>query len=239
MPDSGKEFACVVGEAEDIAAPPRGEADEVDEEGSVDFGSEGVPDLDEAVVDDQPSFETSVLAGDVEEGDLDSYLQSLQEPVPQEVLRFSVPLKTRSPTGILEALQQICGEIHRLGLPVHRLHSDREGTSEALKKWCYKHLIVPSYTQGQDPQANGLAERLVHWFKCKMRTNLSASDLPVKFWPLAAQHASQTHTLRVCGRELPPFFGQTVWFKGKTPTSRPKRVFEKWERGKVPGSIDL
>ncbi|CAE7227139.1 GIP [Symbiodinium sp. CCMP2592] len=202
-----------------------------DDSGSIDFGEEGVPDLEEEPHVASP-LEESILEGDFQESDLEEYVASLQEPIPQEVLRFSVPLKTRHPKGILEALQQICGEVHRLGLPVHRLHSDREGTSEAIKKWCYQNLIVPSYTQGQDPQSNGLAERLVGWFKAKMRTSLASSDLPIKFWPLAAMHAAQTYTHRVCGRPLPPFFGQVVWFKGKTPTSQPKRVFVKCERGR-------
>ena len=138
---------------------------EDDLDGSVDFGDEGVPDLQEEEPDLPGDVEESILSGSLEEADLEEYLKGLQEPIPQEVLRFAVPLKTRSPKGVLEGLQQSCGEVHRLGLPVHRLHTDREGASEGIKKWCYKNLIVPSYTQGQDPQANGLAERLVRWFK--------------------------------------------------------------------------
>ena len=227
---------------EPLLLPNPAETQTCDEdlEGSVDFGEEGVPDPEEEEIPLQGGVEQSILSGNVEDSDLDEYLRGLQEPIPQEVLRFAVPLKTRSPKGVLEGLQQICGEVHRLGLPVHRLHTDREGASDSIKKWCYQNLIVPSYTQGQDPQANGLAERLVRWFKCRMRTNLSSSDLPVKFWPLAAQHAAQSHLLRSCGKPDPPFFGQAVWFKGKTPTSKPKRVFEKWERGRylTPSTCD-
>ena len=117
---------------------------------SVDFGDEGEPD-DLEEVSSRPAIEESILAGEVPEKEVEEYFSLLSKPLLTEVLRFAVPLKNRNPEGVLEGLQQICGEIHRIGLPVYRLHSDREGTSENIRKWCYSNLIVPSYTQGQDP----------------------------------------------------------------------------------------
>ena len=59
----------------------------------------------------------------------------------------------------------------RLGFPVKVAHTDRakELMSKATMEWLQSKLIQPSFTQGDDPQANGLAERLVGWVKARAR----------------------------------------------------------------------
>ncbi|CAE6927973.1 RE1 [Symbiodinium sp. CCMP2592] len=150
------------------------------------------------------------------------------------VLRFVVPMKGRSGAHILPALQEVITECHRLGYPVKVAHTDRarEAVSKATTDWLQSQLIQPSFTQGDDPKANGLAERLVGWVKTRARLHLSASGLGLEHWPtaMALACAQQRHeVLGLPGRVHQ--YGQRVVFKSKHPTGESKKPFLRWEYG--------
>ena len=111
----------------------------------------------------------------------------------QVLLRFAVPLRNRQSKSLLSAIQYVVTETNRLGIPIKICHSDKEGQTEEIQSWLRQNCIVPSNTQGADANSNGLAERLVSWFKARMRLHLTAGKVPVQFWPYAAQFASQDH----------------------------------------------
>ncbi|CAE7531161.1 RE1 [Symbiodinium sp. CCMP2592] len=148
-----------------------------------------------------------------------------------KVLRFVVPLQGRSGAHILPALQEVVTECHRLGYPVKSAHTDRatEAVSKATTDWLQSQLIQPSFTQGDDPKSNGLAERLVGWVKARARLHLLAS-LSYEHWPTAMALACAEHrhqTLRLPGRVHQ--YGQRVVFKSKHPTGESKKPFLRWE----------
>ncbi|CAE7795583.1 GIP, partial [Symbiodinium sp. CCMP2456] len=93
----------------------------------------------------------------------DEELSSMIFTGANQVLRFVVPLKSRQGPQILAGLQEVVTECNRLGYPVKIAHTDRakELMSKATMDWLQSKLIQPSFTQGDDPKSNGLAERLV------------------------------------------------------------------------------
>ena len=166
--------------------------------------------------------------------EFDKEIAKLEFSGENRVLRFVVPMKGRSGSQILPALQEVITECHRLGFPVRTAHTDRarEAVSKTTTDWLQSQLIQPSFTQGDDPKANGLAERLVGWVKTKARLHLSASGLGFEHWPTAmalacAQHRHQT--LQLPGRVHQ--YGQRVVFKSKHPTGESKKPFLRWEYG--------
>ena len=129
-----------------------------------------------------------------------------------------MPLKARKGPLILAGLQEVVTECNRLGYPVKIVHTDRakELMSKATMDWLQSNLIQPSFTQGDDPKSNGLAERLVGWVKARARLHLASSGLGVEQWPSAMAFACAEHRRRLLqlGGRLPRF-GQKVIFKSK------------------------
>eukprot|EP00439_Symbiodinium_sp_Y106_P012350 s3536_g1.t2 len=187
-------------------------------------------------------FPASRVASILDEGpsmtdeEVDRMVTSLKHPVEQVLLRFAVPLRNRQAKSILSAVQYVVTETNRLGLPIKSCHSDKEGQSEELQTWLRQNCIVPSNTQGADAKSNGLAERLVSWFKARMRHHLAAGKVPVEFWPYAAQFASQDHLDGLLERRPPQLtFGRKVLFRAKAMTNEAKKVFSTWEWGRYLG----
>ena len=158
--------------------------------------------------------------------DFDKEIAKLGFSGENQVLRFVVPMKGRSGAHFLPAFQEVVAECNRLGYPVKVAHTDRarEAVSRAATEWMQAHLIQPSFTQGDDPKANGLAERLVGWL------HLAAAGLGYEHWPTAMALACAEHRHRVL--QLPGKvhqYGQRVVFKSKHPTGESKKPFLRWE----------
>ena len=181
----------------------------------------------ESVLDEGPSMS---------DDEIDKMVASLRHPVDQVLLRFAVPLRNRQSKSLLSAIQYVVTETNRLGIPIKICHSDKEGQSEEIQSWLRQNCIVPSNTQGADAKSNGLAERLVSWFKARMRLHLTAGKVPVQFWPYAAQFASQDHLDGLLDRRPPQLtFGRQVLFRAKAMTNEAKKVFSTWEWGRYLG----
>ena len=69
--------------------------------------------------------------------------------------------------------------IRRAGGTIRRTHSDeaREFLAYETRRWLRTQGIWQSYTAGDDPQSNGLAEAVIGIYKNKVTTNLLASGL--------------------------------------------------------------
>ena len=201
---------------------------EVEEAAAADDESEG----ECGVGLDVDPWEDSEGYADMTDEKFDEALSELLFSGANKVLRFVVPLKARKGPLILAGLQEVVTECHRLGYPVKTVHTDRakELMSKATMDWLQSNTIQPSFTQGDDPKSNGLAERLVGWVKARARLHLASSGLGVEQWPSAMAFACAEHRQRMLqsGGRLPRF-GQKVIFKSKHPTGKSKRPFLRWE----------
>ncbi|CAE7924460.1 GIP, partial [Symbiodinium sp. KB8] len=193
---------------------------------------EEVPDEGKAAELEGDIWDDELGVSEMSDEQFDGALSQMLFGGANKVLRFAVPVKSRKGPQILSALQEVVTECNRLGFPVKVAHTDRakELMSKATMDWLQSKLIQPSFTQGDDPQANGLAERLVGWVKARARLHLAASGLGVEQWPAAMSFACAEHRNRMLQIDVQlPRFGQKVIFKSKHPTGRSKRPFLRWE----------
>ena len=196
---------------------------------------EGLSDLQEfqprtvAVADFESLLEPRVPTKDPEE--LQALIEDLKRPVNQVVLRYFVPLKTKTGQDVLEGLQRLVLDINKR-YPVKILHSDpgTEFSSYALTRWAASQGIRVQHTLPTDKKANGLAERTVGWVKSRVRTLLKAASLPIHWWPLAARWAAQAHNRSVEGEQPLPSFGHYVLHRTKTPKDADRQILGRWVR---------
>ena len=68
--------------------------------------------------------------------------QELLEPVPVVISTFMEPIASRAADEIVTALSKIHSS-ENLGVPVHRLHTDRERsfTTKSISNWCLERYI--------------------------------------------------------------------------------------------------
>ena len=90
-----------------------------------------------------------------------------------------------------------------LGIPVYRLHSDREKsfTTKSIVKWCESRQIHQTLNAGDEPEANGRVEGEVHQFKRRLRLLLRETGVAPAYWPCAARHGTE-ESLRSQMRKL-------------------------------------
>ena len=163
------------------------------------------------------------------EEELQEYLKGLMVPPDQAVLRFFIGLKSKTGVDVTAGIQKMILTIMK-EYPVRTLHCDpgTEFTSDVLKRWLSDQMISLQHPLPADKQANGLAERTIGWSKARARTLLSATGIPVQFWPLAMRYACETHNRIEKGESPLPAFGQQVLHKLKrTPTST-KELMRRW-----------
>ena len=98
----------------------------------------------------------------------------------------------------MDGLSQFVDRIRRSGRKVFRVHSDqaREYMALPVRRWLRTQHIWQTYTAGDDPQANGLAEAALGVFKTKVQTNLAASKLEHKHWPYALRYVDHQYLRR-------------------------------------------
>ncbi|CAE7252421.1 GIP [Symbiodinium sp. CCMP2592] len=170
-------------------------------------------------------------SGDLPEdpGELASLIKELNEPVDQVVLRYFIPLRTKSGVEVAEALQRMILGINQR-FPVRSIHHDpgTEFGSAALSKWLANHGVRVQHSLPTDKRANGLAERTVGWIKSRIRTLLNGAGLSVGWWPLAARWAVAKHNRNLLGEPDLPAFGQRVLHRVKQPADGTKQLMERW-----------
>ena len=163
-----------------------------------------------------------------EEG-LAALIDELRAPVEQTVLRYFIPLRTKTGPEVTEAVQKMILEISK-DFPVRCLHHDpgTEFSSTTLSRWLANKGVRVQHSLPTDKRGNGLAERSVGWVKERIRTLLKGASLPIHWWPIAARWAVHKHNVQVFGKPLPPAFGQKVLHRVKRPADGAKQLMERW-----------
>ena len=112
--------------------------------------------------------------------------------VPMLEIPFFVPLASKAPAEVLSGVMQISTEIRALGLPLHRLHSDRgkEFCNLRLRDWASQHRIQMTTTTGDNWKSNGRTENWVRLLKRATRTLLVVHACPLDQWSFAMRHVA-------------------------------------------------
>ena len=142
---------------------------------------------------------------------LQDLIQELSSPVEQVVLRYFIPIKTKTGAEVTEAVQRMILDISQT-YPIRHLHHDpgTEFSSTTLSRWLTERGISVTHSLPTDKKGNGLAERTVGWLKSRIRTLLKGASLPTHWWPLAGRWAAHKHNIEVLGLPRPPAFAQPV-----------------------------
>ncbi|OLP90505.1 hypothetical protein AK812_SmicGene27910 [Symbiodinium microadriaticum] len=76
---------------------------------------------------------------------------------------FFVPLVSKKSKGVAAAVMQVVTQVRALGLPLHRIHSDRglEFRNASLEQFTRLHSIPHTNTCGDDFKADGRTENMV------------------------------------------------------------------------------
>ena len=115
-------------------------------------------------------------------------------------------------------------------------HRPRKGSGfrRETTDWLQSQLIQPSFTQGDDPKANGLAERLVGWVKTRARLHLSASGLGLEAlaygYGASLRRSIDTVLLQLPGT-CPPVWAAGGVSSPSHATGESKKPFLRWEYG--------
>ena len=102
-------------------------------------------------------------------------------------------MEGRGVDSLLGGLSRLYARFRCLGINVMRLHSNREKgmLSKRVSNWCGHRHLVQTFTQGDDPQANGRAEAEVQQVKRRMRLILHQPQVEPELWPGAIRHATE------------------------------------------------
>ena len=165
---------------------------------------------------------------ETEEG-LKELIGELSSPVEQVVLRFFIPLRSKTGPEVTEAVQRMILGIMK-DYPITSIHHDpgTEFSSISLSRWLSEKGIRVQHSLPTDKRGNGLAERTVGWVKERVRTLLKGASMPVHWWPIAARWAVHKHNTQVLSQPTPPAFGQKVLHRVKRPSDGTKQLMERW-----------
>ncbi|OLP79663.1 Copia protein [Symbiodinium microadriaticum] len=180
------------------------------------------PPEDEVVVQDE-EYEW------VDDDKLEEEIKAATSKVELVTLRFFVGLKTKTGPDVTAGIQQMILRITQQ-FPLRVLHCDpgTEFTSDLLARWLPGQGVKLQTTVPTDKQGNGLAERMVGWFKSRARTLISANSLHVSLWPLAMRWAAEAYNRSILNQAPLPAFGQTVLHKLKKPAGAHKELLTRW-----------
>ena len=129
---------------------------------------------------------------------------------------MGVPIRGKSKEDVLEGMIELYLQLRVDGFPVHTIHTDRgrEFVNRKVRDWMRSRGIVASTNGGEDPQANGRAERAVGEIKRKVRRLLHSSDLGTPWWPMALRYLMESERIRRRDDDKRiPTFGQKVLVK--------------------------
>ncbi|CAI7742011.1 unnamed protein product, partial [Closterium sp. NIES-53] len=142
-------------------------------------------------------------------------LQTLHMDVKGEVPDVLIP-------WIRAVRLQLC-ERFRQDLPVLRLHSDREFSSDLLQDFCRGEGILESFTLPASPQTNGIAEHRIGLVMEVARMSMIHAAAPHVLWPFADRYVA--HQLNLWPRVSLPETSPTQRWMGKVGDAS---VFRVW-----------
>ena len=120
-------------------------------------------------------------------------IDELRRPHQLQNITMVEVMEDRGVDSLLGGLSRLYARFRCLGINVMRLHSDREKgmLSRRVSKWCGHRHLVQTFTQGDDPQANGRAEAEVQQVKRRMRLIIHQAQVEPELWPGAIRHAAE------------------------------------------------
>eukprot|EP00439_Symbiodinium_sp_Y106_P018710 s7820_g2.t1 len=180
---------------------------------------------------------------DKDEQSWENLIGDLTKPVEMETIYMVYPVRNKRGGDIMLAIQEAVLRLKLLGFPVARLHTDRgsEFASRGLRKWLLERDIYHTRSESLTPQTNGAAERGVRWFKTKAKVLLAEAKVPLKYWTLAMQHASNRQMYYKLGLQKPPLLslGTSVMIRRKVFSNNKKYdLTDRWEEGIYLGLSD-
>ena len=127
-------------------------------------------------------------------------------------------LESRHIGHIVEAASRVFGRFRALGVPILRVHTDREKSflSKPFQHWCMGHALYQTMTSGDDGPANGRVEAEVGQIKRRLRVLLATSGLALQDWPGVARWAgeerlrNQLQKMGVPSKPMVPLGGRVV-----------------------------
>ena len=132
-------------------------------------------------------------------------------------LPFTKGLSSKKGDDVARAISSILVELKEIVgyQAIVRFHSDAGGefTSAAVQALLRSWHILQTTTAGNDPKANGLAERYVGIIKGRATAYLTHTELPLELWYWACMQASYVYRTKMLGAPLPlnaPTFGERV-----------------------------
>ena len=121
----------------------------------------------------------------------------------------------KSAEETLISIQSVIAQIHGEARgKVIRLHSDRGGEfiGTIVRQWVASCHIWQTFTEGDDPRANGAAEQGVNLSKNMARAALLQAKLSTQWWGMAILEASAAQRRRALGQHPPHVpFGARVY----------------------------
>ena len=140
-------------------------------------------------------------------------VKEISKDVPVVNITFMEPLASRHQNEITKALSKLHARAKSLGIPIYRMHSDRERsfTTDQVAKWCEARQVHQTFNAGDEPEANGRVEGEIHQFKRRLRLLLAETGVSHDYWPCAARHGveerlrAQMRKLGAKCKEMPPF----------------------------------
>ena len=106
----------------------------------------------------------------------------------QQVTLLEV-LETRHTKDVVPAVGRLYAKMKAYGIPIHRVHSDRERCfiTTSFRDFCLNRSLFQTMTSGDTPQENGRVESEIGQIKRRLRLMLIESKLPKANWPNVAR----------------------------------------------------
>ncbi len=106
---------------------------------------------------------------------------------------MAVPLRSRHVNEITKAVSYFYAKVKSLGLPLHRIHSDRakEFVSKQFATWVSQRDLMHTTTAGDEHQGCARVEGEIGYLKNRVRVLLTSTNSGEHLWPLALRHAAE------------------------------------------------
>ena len=172
---------------EELQPDPQGEAPEEPDPAHRD--QDQPPDQDllpEGAYDGEEVTEDEVSALNV---DWKEKAKELSTTVGLQQVTMVEVLESRNTKDVVPAVGRLYAKMKAYGIPIHRIHSDRERCfiTTSFRDFCLNRSLYQTMTSGDTPQENGRVESEICQVKRRLRLMLAESKLPRTNWPSIAR----------------------------------------------------
>ena len=170
-------------------------------------------------------YEPSILGEPPNEDSLKHDMKDIKEEImvcnrPWKVKHVTMvePIVSRATGVVMKAMGILLTKMKYLGIPIHRVHSDRakELLAQKFNTWLASRGVHQTFTEGDAPQSSGHVESEVLQLKRRTRLLLKSKSQPISHWPQAIRHAADErlrNQLRSLGTPVPnmlPYWSPVV-----------------------------